>query len=65
MKGRESPWPKNAKIKPFERNLKGRSHTSLFLLKMGDFLGWGYTWGYKLGLHFWGTGVTKQGFGGV
>ena len=31
---------------------------------MADFRYWGYRWGYKVGLHFWKSGVTKVGFGG-
>ena len=35
------------------------------LWNMGQNKGWGYTWGYKVGLHFSKSGVTKSRFRGV
>ena len=39
----------------------GGRWTSFFMPENVEKWGWGYRWGYKVGLHFSGTGVTKQG----
>lgn len=40
--------------------LRTEAHkASFFVPKMRLFSGWGYKWGYKLGLHFFKSGVTK------
>lgn len=36
-----------------------------FMSKNGENSGWGYSWGYKVGLHFPKSGVTHSGFLGV
>lgn len=36
-----------------------------FMSKNGENSGWGYSWGYKVGLHFLKSGVTHSGFSGV
>ena len=33
--------------------------------KNGENSEWGYSWGYKVGLHFLKSGVTHSGFLGV
>lgn len=33
-----------------------------FMSKNGENSGWGYCWGYKVGLHFLKSGVTHSGF---
>ena len=44
---------------------KGGCIVSFFCAIKWLFSGWGYNWGYKVGLHFSKSGVTKQGFGVV
>lgn len=45
--------------------VNGGRLTSFFMSKNGENSGWGYSWGYKVGLHFLKSGVTHSGFLGV
>lgn len=62
-------WTKNsirtATERPYNYPGKGESIGSpFFRVQTGVFGGWGYRWGYKVGLHFLETGVTLLGYSG-